>query len=263
MKLIFCEHNESDRLYATSYGIEEISENAHWGKGSRNVYILHYVLSGEGYYNGIKVKEGQGFYIVPGQIHEYHSSAKKPWQYFWVYINGVDTDNVCKKHISIDEHGIFDYEFKNELKQFTGRFFSTYKTISYPKSMGVFWMLMSCHEKQGNITGNRYVLEAKKYMELNYHRQLGVVEAANILHISDRYLYNLFVKHEGVSPKKYLNNLRIGKACDMLQNTSMSVTEISVSVGFEDVLSFSKFFKKNMNVSPTKYREKNFKSVLA
>lgn len=256
MKNIFAEYNEADSLYITSYGMEDVSKNAHWGKGSRNAYILHYVYSGEGYYNGVKVKEGQGFLIKPGDVHEYMSSAKKPWKYFWVILNGDDAWKIFRKYISFDSRGIFDYDFKSDLKTFIPGFFETYKTISCAKANGVFWMLMSCHETKEKTVANNYVVEAKKYMEQNCYRPLSICEVSEMLHISDRYMYNLFVKYEGIAPKKYLNNLKLQRACNMLKNSVMSITEISVSVGFEDVLTFSRFFKKNKSLSPTEYRNK-------
>ena len=255
MKNILAEYNEADSLYITSYGIEDISENAHWGKGSRNAYILHYVLGGEGYYNGVRVKEGQGFFIKPGTVHEYMSSKKKPWKYFWIIFNGEDSASVCNEYIQANRHGIFEYDFANELKNFAGRFFATYKTMSRARAKGVFWMLMSYHEKEEKLGANKYVVEAKKYMEQNCHRPVSIYEVSDMLHISDRYMYNLFIKYEGISPKKYLNNLKLQRACNMLKTGSMSVTEIAVSVGFEDVLTFSRFFKKNMNVSPSEFRK--------
>ena len=119
-------------------------------------------------------------------------------------------------------------------------------------------MIMSSHEQQEKADGNKYIIEAKKYMQQNYYRSVSICEVAEMLHISDRYLYNLFIKYEKVSPKKHLNDLRLNRARELLKNHNMSVTEIATSVGFDDVLVFSKFFKKNMCISPTKYRKMTF-----
>ena len=254
MKSIFAEYSEKDDFYIASYGMEDISQNAHWGRGSRCSYIIHYVLSGEGYFNGFKVKEGQGFFIRSGQLHEYSSSKKNPWKYFWVILDGNEAVSVCEKYIHINKNGIFEYDFKNELNSFCKSFFASYNTISSAKSKGVFWMLMSCHEKDRKLSPNKYINEAKKYMEQNMHRPISICEVSDMLHISDRYMYNLFIKYEGVSPKKYLNDLRLKRAADMLKKNILSVTEIAVSLGFADVLTFSRFFKKNMGVSPSEYK---------
>ena len=112
---------------------------------------------------------------------------------------------------------------------------------------------MSYHEKGEKISPNRYVSEAKKYMEENLYRSLTVKEVSDRLFISDRYLYNLFVLHEKISPKKYLNDLRIKKAKALLKQKKATVTEVAVSVGFSDVLTFSRFFKTHTGKSPTEY----------
>ena len=81
-----------------------------------------------------------------------------------------------------------------------------------------------------------------------------MTSVADALGISDRYLYNLFIRHEGISPKQYINDLRIRSAKALLRDTEYSVTEIGESVGFGDVLTFSRFFSKFAGISPTAYR---------
>jgi transcriptional regulator GlxA family with amidase domain len=58
----------------------------------------------------------------------------------------------------------------------------------------------------------------------------------------------------GVSPKQYIDEVRIDKAKRLLKETSLSITQIASSVGFPDVLSFSKFFSSKAKQSPTHYR---------
>jgi AraC-like DNA-binding protein len=83
---------------------------------------------------------------------------------------------------------------------------------------------------------------------------VSVFEVATSMNISDRYLYNLFVKQEGVSPKQYLTALRLSNAKRLLRETGHSISEIAVSVGFPDVLSFSRFFARHTGSSPTAFR---------
>lgn len=255
VKSVYISYNDSDDIYIKSFGIEDDFKKAHWGRGSRNEVILHYVLSGEGYFNGELIKSGEGFFILPGQMHEYHSSDTNPWSYFWVILNGKRAQTLCEECVKPDKYGKFIYDFKSELKTFALEFLSSPKRISSIKALGVFMLLMSYHEEDELLRGNKYVNEAKKYMEHNIFRNISIVEIANNLHISDRYLYNLFVENEGVSPKKYLSNLRIESACKLLKNSEHSITEIAISVGFKDVLTFSRFFSKSMGISPTIYRK--------
>lgn len=58
-----------------------------------------------------------------------------------------------------------------------------------------------------------------------------------------------------MSPKQYLQQLRMEKAAELLTNTTYKVSLISSSVGYDDQLAFSKNFKHFYGISPLKYRE--------
>ena len=109
MKIVPTLSIENEQLYITSYGFEDISKNAHWGKGSRDTFIIHYVLGGEGVFNGNPVKKGEGFVITPKTSHEYHSSQNNPWKYFWLTFNGTSAHDICKKYIFSNELNIFKF----------------------------------------------------------------------------------------------------------------------------------------------------------
>lgn len=69
------------------------------------------------------------------------------------------------------------------------------------------------------------------------------------------YLCKIFRKEMGVTPHKYLNNLRLQIAADMLCSiqSGQSISEIAHLCGFRNPLYFSRLFKKRYNVSPSEY----------
>ena len=56
------------------------------------------------------------------------------------------------------------------------------------------------------------------------------------------------------TPVKYINNLRLEKACALLTHTNLSIAEISDQCGFADSSYFSKTFKSAYGQSPANYR---------
>ena len=66
-----------------------------------------------------------------------------------------------------------------------------------------------------------------------------------------------FNQYVGVSPMKYLRDLKIEVAKAFLVNTNLSVTNISLNLGMDNPLYFSSFFKKNTGLSPSDYRKQN------
>ena len=254
MKMITVENQIKSPVYVIAYGKEEISENAHYRRCVRPNCILHYVLSGEGFFNGCRVGEGQGFLITPDAVSEYHSSEDKPWKYFFVIFNGENALDLISGYVRADSHGIFDVGGLPKLIGLADSILGEAGSISDARALGYFYMLMSLHEVAAQGDENRHVRAAKKYIDINLHRNPSVSEIAGAVKLSDRYLYNLFVRHEGVSPKRYMNGLRLNRAASMLKNTNCSVSEAGSAVGFFDVLAFSRFFSKNMGVSPSAYR---------
>ena len=55
-----------------------------FGPSVRNSYIIHYVLSGKGYFNGNPVKKGQGFLITHNMKEHYYPDSDDPWNFLWV-----------------------------------------------------------------------------------------------------------------------------------------------------------------------------------
>ncbi|MFE4353692.1 AraC family transcriptional regulator [Peribacillus butanolivorans] len=91
------------------------------------------------------------------------------------------------------------------------------------------------------------------YLTENYSSQIKLAELANHVGISSSYLGSLFKEVTGKSPISYLIDIRVHKAKDMLLD-GYSVAETAFNVGFNDIYYFSKCFKKNAGVNPSKYR---------
>ncbi len=255
MKARSVRQDGQERLCVRQFGMEEIGTRAKWGPGTRNVYIFHYVLRGKGYFNHIPVKKNEGFLIRANELTEYHFEKTDPWQYFWVIFEGSLAEDICQKYIETDSHGIFSYPFADSLTEIMAKLFASSESLSQAEGLSAFFYLLSLHEETHRHGTNHHVSDAKNYMYLHMHQPVSVTDVAAALGISDRYLYNLFVKHEGVSPKRYLSELRLTNAKTLLKNSQYSVTEIAASVGFSDVLTFSRFFSKFVGISPTTYRK--------
>ena len=111
---------------------------------------------------------------------------------------------------------------------------------------------------------NKYdvILPKKRnyYIETNYSRQITVEEISNHVGINRKYLTKLFNEKMDNSPKNYLIQYRINKACRLLKQSTLSIQEVSHSVGYTDALVFSKIFKKVVGTCPREYRSANFTS---
>lgn len=111
-----------------------------------------------------------------------------------------------------------------------------------------------------NITSGEYsrLHTAIRHIERNYaSKKLSIRELADICHISESCFRRLFMKYSGVTPARYIAELRIARANTLLRNTGFNVREIASLVGFDDPFYFSRFYKKNTGNPPSLERETN------
>lgn len=248
-------YEETESLYISSFGFEEAGNEAFWGPGRRTECVLHYVVSGNGYFNGIKVREGQGFYFGAGEMVEYYPDEKNPWNYFWINCSKEFAEKYILPTLTLDDNSLFQYSFKRRLMLIVNQIFEYDHPMSTVESLGFAFSVLMLHDRRKQPTKSQhFVQQAKRYIDYSLNRKLTVADVAKELAINDRYLYTLFMKYEGVSPKEYISQRKIEAAVDLLNNTSLSIQEISMAVGISDIYSFSKLFKLRMGVPPTKYR---------
>ena len=67
-----------------------------------------------------------------------------------------------------------------------------------------------------------------------------------------------------MTPSEYVNLVRIQHACELMRKSSMATDEVSGSVGFESTSSFTRNFKKLLNITPKKKKKhpENYQSKI-
>ena len=84
---------------------------------------------------------------------------------------------------------------------------------------------------------------------------LTVQRIAEQMYLSPNYLSDLLRMHTGQNTQQHLHKRLIEKAKEKLSTTTLSVSEIAYSLGFEHAQSFSTLFKKKTNLSPVEFRQ--------
>lgn len=116
-------------------------------------------------------------------------------------------------------------------------------------------ILVSNQYGNNDVKENNYCESAKNYLNENYMKDMNITDTADSLNISYSYLSKIFRARMGVTLTDYLNNVRIEKSKDYLANTFLTLTEISERVGYNNVQSYQRFFKKYINITPGDYRK--------
>jgi AraC-type DNA-binding domain-containing proteins len=100
------------------------------------------------------------------------------------------------------------------------------------------------------------------YLDEHYTCALSSREIADFFHISYGHLAKLFKTHLNLTIKEYITILRIKKSCELLTQTDYSITTIATTVGFPNIKSFNREFKKTYEKTPKRYREQFLKETL-
>ena len=97
---------------------------------------------------------------------------------------------------------------------------------------------------------------ALKYIDLHYKDDIKLEDIAKAVNANIYYLSHVFKDEIGISPMKYVIFRRLGEAQNLLINTSMTVTQIAISVGYNNSNYFQNVFKAAMHMTPRQYRIK-------
>lgn len=93
------------------------------------------------------------------------------------------------------------------------------------------------------------------YISDHYAEPITLDGLAGIFYLSKFYLSRSFKEVTGYGVNEYVNILRTKRAKQLLEETSLSISEIAATVGYESITYFEKVFKTYMSISPLKYRK--------
>lgn len=93
------------------------------------------------------------------------------------------------------------------------------------------------------------------YIKENYHDKIYVKDLAELLNMNEQYFCRFFKKAIGRSPMEYVNDYRIKQAIHKLKETSLSITDICLECGYNNLGNFLREFKKCTGTTPLQYRK--------
>lgn len=108
-------------------------------------------------------------------------------------------------------------------------------------------------------TAKELVLCAKKYIDENYEKPITLSDMAGTVNLNPVYFHRVFKNAMGITPGKYLQNIRLSTAKKLLEVTGKPIEEISFLCGFSSQAYFSDFFKRKTGLSPVQFRKEQLR----
>lgn len=236
------------------------------GPNVPDYYTLHFIIDGCGCYQSptknYYLKAGEGFILYPHQISYYTPNTHNPWTYYWISFKSNKAHTLLEG-ISTPSKPIF---YHHEASMHLAKTIYQYSKASIPLALKDYQFLSYLYAlfyqlklpNRGTTLPKTpqqcYLDYALSYISQFYQKQLTIQEIAEYVHIDRTYLYKLFKDSFGISPKAYLIQYRINKACYLLEHTEIPIKEVAKAVGYDDYSLFSRIFRKQKGVSPQYYR---------
>jgi YesN/AraC family two-component response regulator len=98
------------------------------------------------------------------------------------------------------------------------------------------------------------VKQSLNYIHKNYRKQITLEEVADIVALSPTHFSKLFKGDMGIGFSAYINQLRLQKAKKLLEESELSLAEITQNVGYSNQQYFSRVFKEYNHMTPGQYR---------
>lgn len=259
-------------------------DNAHpnpyffnWERGRViNEYQIIYIAKGSGVFETegigkVIVEPGTVFLLFPNIWHRYKPLYDKGWEEYWVGFSGHYADYIvsqdCFDRNAPLIHVGFNSEFINifirliDTLKFEGIAFSQLACCLTVQLLGLVYA--SALLKKRSYNRKDLLINNIRYKIHENWANLGPMEELAAQHnISYVWFRKAFKDVTGVSPGQYHLNLKLEKACQLLNETELTISEIAYLTGFVSEFHFSKMFKKKVNCSPSVYRESQRKYKL-
>ena len=147
-------------------------------------------------------------------------------------------------------------EFKNYVTAIVKEFSS--QNLFFRESSGTLLKktLIDLHKKSPDNPDDSFdiVNDLVAYIHSNFNKEIKNQDLAEIAGYHPYYLNRLFIKQMGISMHKYILNLRITEGKRLLLNTTMTIADVAMRIGFNSHTHFSTYFKKETNMTPFNYR---------
>lgn len=225
-------------------------------KGSANI------LCGSSQYD---VSSGDLLFINSNELHSFEYA--QPSDYYCLIINPVFFQDVHFENILINSFikkdcfikdcftEIFnEYQKKSEGWDMVIKS-KTYELMTYLLRNYKLAYLPAKEFDARNLKLKR-INSVLLYISEHYQENITTASLAKMCYLSEYYFCRFFKNETGMSAISYINKIRADKAAVLLENTSVSITEIAITTGFDDVNYFARVFKKYKQISPSEYRKK-------
>lgn len=215
---------------------------------------------------GVVRMRGESHTLAPGacvtipslEPHEYLASLDDPWTIWWMHVRGSDVAELTGSLLDIPRPVTRLRAVEGVVALFDELVGSLERRLSPAHLLaasGVAWHLLTRIAADSILPADGSPLErAMRFLEARVDGNIQVAELASMVGMSPSHLSALFRRATGGGPGAFHTSLKMARARNLLDTTTLSVMEIAAATGYSDPLYFSRHFRRVHGVSPSTYR---------
>ena len=240
------------------------------GEWISRFYSIHLVITGHGVlereFQSHEIRQGDLVCYWPGVKIVLHPDAGDPWVRHWIQLDGEGAREYAEslgfgaRHPVVHAHHFARARqiFQKLLEQFR-----THRTSQEPHVLALLFEFASAcgSPKEGAPMTDPVKPEDPGFvgrlfaaMEKTGVSHPGIAEAARMLGMSRTTLYRECIRQVRMSPSRYLDEMRLSQARELLLRSREKIASIARALEFHDDKYFLRWFRKQTGVTPTQYR---------
>ncbi|NMT63074.1 AraC family transcriptional regulator [Marinobacter orientalis] len=252
-------------LYPLAFGHYRRAAGHHMHREHHNDDLLIHCTEGEAYLNiedePCLVRGGDLVLIPAGAAHRYTAAPDNPWTIHWVHYAGPlaanfrehmgFTDDTRILHIGRQPRLLVDFNGLLSVRQ-TG--FRTPGLVHVANRLRQLLAAVPLNVGEAGHAQQPDLDIIHSFMREHLDERITLGQLADLTGLSPAHFATRYRALTGVSPVQHFLHLKVEQACQLLDTTDHSFTQISSMLGYDDNYYFSRLFKKVMGQSPTDYR---------
>ncbi len=259
------EKDDSQSLYVYNFGYEKDWPQKVEGPKITDRFLIHYVMSGRGFFNDMAVCAGQFFFAHPYESICIRNDPDDPMEYYYLGVAGKDVIEFIRNTGFFSISKVFDFSFGDKVSELIGG--ALYHVPSDVDCglyfYGVFMQLMAYHKKENCAVISSmerpdkytYYKRALAFIENYLLDGISPIDVAEHLHVSPSYLRMIFSEFCQYSVRELIVRKKMDCAMNYMAIDDYSVARVALLLGYEDYSQFSKIFKKYTGMSPLTYKQ--------
>lgn len=265
---LLSKHPLTRELYPVSFGFYQRAKGHKMHRSLHTDELLIYCTEGEAKLTTgkqkLKVEAGDLVYLPAGEAHSYATPDLNPWTIHWVHFSG-SLSNYFQQYLGFSGNNrklslgrqprlLVDF---NGLLSVQDRGYQEQPLIHASNRLRQLLTALPLAGKTQQNQGSTSHLNVQQIQEIMRQNLSGRLDLNQLAESAGLSRYHFIAKYKqltGETPIQHYLQMKIEKACYLLDAGEASVGSIADQLGYEDSYYFSRLFKKVMGVSPSGYR---------